>query len=138
MEIVYKPVEDGYITSGYGNRILNGKREFHPGIDIGSKQRTPFVYSPYAGTVHEAGYSESFGKRVWIRIESGMYMVIAHLITISPNIHKGMKIISGEYIGIMGNTGMSYGRHTHIELRSDPQTPGNSIDPIEITKTLQI
>lgn len=137
MEIkAYKPVDDGYITSGYGERILNGKKEFHPGIDIGSKQPSPFVYSPYAGIVQNAGYSESFGRRVWIKLESGLYMVLAHLEFINPNLKYKTEIIAGEYIGIMGNTGKSYGRHLHIEIRKDPYKPGNSIEPIEIIKTL--
>lgn len=128
------PVKNGYITSAYGPRILNNKQEFHPGIDIGSKEVKPAIYSPYDGVLAVSGFSPSFGNRVWIKLDKDVYLVLAHMESLSINLCVGMKILKGTQVGIMGNTGHSFGRHLHLEIRQDPFKPGNSINPLEISK----
>lgn len=132
-----KPVKDGYITSKYGDRILNGKKEFHPGIDIGSKEEFPIIYSAFKSKVSVCGWSDTFGWRVWTKIlegpHAGLSTVYAHMHKIDPNIKIGLELEEGSIIGIMGNTGHSFGKHLHFEIRPEPTKPGNSVDPIEVS-----
>lgn len=132
------PVIDGYITSKYGDRILNEKKEFHPGIDIGSAEEFPIVYSVFKSKVSVVGVSSTFGNRVWCTIlegpHKGLSVVYAHLHSIDKKIKVGLEIEPGEIIGIMGNTGHSFGKHLHFEIRPEPSKPGNSVNPIEVSK----
>lgn len=127
-----KPVYGGYITSGYGKRILDKVEEFHPGIDIGSKSSRPIVQAAYSGTVVKSGFSETFGNRVWVKMDFGYHAVYAHLESINPLIKEGNRIFEGDMIGIMGNTGKSKGRHLHFELRKEPVVGSESIKPVQI------
>lgn len=129
-----KPVKDGYITSKYGERILNGKKEFHPGIDIGSKSDNPIIYCAISGTVVASGWSDSFGWRVWVKIEPNLFSVYGHMKEIDSQIHNGMEIKEGNPIGIMGNTGHSFGRHLHYEHRTMPNVKGAHVEPKVISE----
>lgn len=138
-----KPIENGYITSGYGwrkNPFDTTKKQFHPGIDVSSKEVKPIVRTPLSGIVVECGFSKSFGNRVWIALDNelkGWYLVIAHLDSIDLHIRNGLQLKAGNIIGIMGNTGMSKAAHTHLEIRRNPYKPGNSREPVEIINTFK-
>jgi murein DD-endopeptidase MepM/ murein hydrolase activator NlpD len=135
-----KPIKDGYISSGYGWRtdpFNPGKKQFHPGIDVSCKEVKPLVCTPLAGVVVVTGFSETFGNRVWIKLDNGLFMVLAHLDSIDLHIRNGLQLKAGDIVGIMGNTGMSHGAHTHIEIRKSPYTPGNSREPTEIINTFK-
>lgn len=129
-----KPVIDGYITSKYGPRMLAGKEEFHPGLDIGSKSKKPEILAAYKGIIMAHGFSRTFGNRVWIKLSENIFNVYGHLDEINPEITTGEEIPEGFLIGIMGNTGKSLGRHLHFELRTSTDLSGKSIDPQEIYK----
>lgn len=137
---VVRPISDGYISSKFGTRKRKNKAgvlvtEFHPGIDISSKSVRPLVVTPLAGTVAVKGWSDTFGWRVWIKLESDMYMVLAHLKSIDNTVHVGQKLNPGDSIGIMGNTGLSDAPHLHLEIRPNPFKPGNAIEPTNIINT---
>lgn len=133
-----KPVANGYITSPYGARVLNGVKQFHPGIDIGCKQKDTLIQAAYSGVIYQAGYSKTFGNRVWVRNDNGLYAVYAHMKSINSRLKQGDKIEEGEIIGIMGNTGLSFGVHLHFELREKPFAGAKSIEPIEISKLYEL
>ena len=128
------PIEKGVITSGYGERILHGIKEFHPGIDIGvpGNPTNVKVVAAYPGRVVVIKYSYSFGNVVYVRRTDKMLCIYPHLAFFNPALKVGDQLNEGDYIGIMGNTGHSFGEHLHFEIRPD-FTPGNSIDPVEIT-----
>lgn len=131
------PVKGGYITSGYGNRVINGKIEFHPGIDIGSKSSKAIIQAAYPGIVSAAGWSDSFGNRVWVKYNENCFVVYAHMSEINKELKPGVKVFEKDYIGIMGNTGHSFGKHLHFELRTKPDMTGKSINPIEIINLIK-
>ena len=56
------------------------------------------------------------GNVLYLKHNTGMISVYGHLD--SFNVKKGQKVIKGEYIAKMGNTGMSTGEHLHYELHS--------------------
>lgn len=135
-----KPIKDGYISSGYGWRtdpFNPGKKQFHPGIDVSCKEVKPLVCTPLAGVVVVTGFSKTFGNRVWIKLDNGLFMVLAHLDSIELNIRVGLRLKPGDFVGIMGNTGLSKAPHCHIEIRANPYKPGNSLEPTEIINTFK-
>lgn len=126
-----QPIVSGYITSDYGYRVLNGKKEFHPGLDISSLQASAPVYCAIGGKIIAIGWSNpedkkaSFGLRVWVKVNESLYIVYGHLALIDSDLKKGMELHEGNQIGIMGSTGKSFGVHLHIEARSMANIQGS-------------
>jgi murein DD-endopeptidase MepM/ murein hydrolase activator NlpD len=103
------------ITSPYGWRILFGRPNFHPGIDIGCPIGTP-VYATNNGVVMEAGWNNG-GYGNWVRINNGhgLETIFGHLSKVL--VHAGETVAKGQEIGLSGDTGFSTGPHLHYEVR---------------------
>jgi murein DD-endopeptidase MepM/ murein hydrolase activator NlpD len=134
---IYKPVEFGIISSGYGNRIRNFKSEFHPGIDIivvGNPANVP-VYASKSGIISYINYDPlkggSFGRVIYIRLNDGFYSIYAHLDRISYDLRFNEDINSGDFLGFMGTSGISSAIHLHYEERKQ-MSMGNSRCPADI------
>lgn len=112
------PTNPGYmITSYYQWRInpVNGKREFHTGLDIaGTGYRSP-IYAANNGTVVTSGWSSGgWGNYVVINHNNGYYTMYAHM---DERIAQtGQTVAKGTQIGYMGTTGLSSGVHVHFEV----------------------
>lgn len=115
------------LTSAYGPRILDGKREHHPGYDmvgIGSYD----VLAVVGGEVMQSRIvtdrtnpTWQWGNYVCIRTDAGQYHYYCHLA--SRAVAKGQTVTSGTKLGVMGSTGNSKGAHLHFEVRAvDGQT----------------
>lgn len=112
------------ITSGYGYRTLNGKQQWHNGIDIGSNGlgKKAKICASAAGTVEAirtlTGESlppyRGYGKCVVIAHEDGLKTLYAHLDKVL--VKKGDKIVQGQWIGNMGETGEAFGVHLHFSI----------------------
>ncbi|WP_368502736.1 peptidoglycan DD-metalloendopeptidase family protein (plasmid) [Alkalihalophilus sp. As8PL] len=120
----------GTVTSTYGPRASFGGR-MHNGIDIGKNGRTTDVPIVAAadGTVTHANWSDSFGNLVIIqhnvdgkRIDT----LYAHMVTGSVRVRVGSKVNKGDIIGLMGNTGRSFGPHLHFEIHVGGYQPGGA------------
>ena len=109
------------LTSPYGNRVLNGINEFHPGYDlvgIGSID----VVAVEGGKVVQSRIVTDKTNRTWqwgeyicIKTDSGQYQYYCHL---SIRYAKyGQNVKAGDILGVMGNTGYSFGAHLHFEVR---------------------
>ena len=109
------------LTSGYGTRTLNGKTETHGGYDlvgVGSAEVTAAV----GGTVVQSrivtdknNATWQWGNYVCIRTDAGQYHYYCHLK--SRAVSKGQRVSAGDKLGVMGNTGYSFGAHLHFEVR---------------------
>lgn len=117
------------VTSTRGNRVLNGKTEFHKGIDLVGIDDTT-VYSISDGTVKTAYQADGAGNYVVVTMADGRRVYYMHLKKFL--VKNGAKIKKGDALGVMGNTGNSTGAHTHLELRP-AGTTSESLDICEFT-----
>lgn len=101
------------LTSPRGDRVLNGVKGYHHGIDLVGLEDTT-VYSIADGTVR-TGSDNSAGNYVCVTIADGRRIYYFHLK--SFKVKTGDSVKKGQAVGIMGNTGHSFGAHTHLELR---------------------
>ena len=119
------------------NRVTSGfrlsARPSHNGIDlVGDDDRT--VHAVAGGTVGFAGIvSKSAGGLTWqwgyyVRIDGndGRKYYYCHLAAGSLRVRAGQRVQAGTALGTMGNTGYSFGAHTHFEVRN---AYGTAIDP---------
>lgn len=112
------PTNPGYmITSYYQWRIspINGRREFHTGLDIaGTGYRSP-IYAADNGTVITAGWSNGgWGNYVIINHNNNYYTMYAHMDELIAK--PGQVVAKGTPIGYMGHTGYATGDHVHYEV----------------------
>lgn len=119
---------NGTISSGYGNRTLNGKNEFHRGIDIAMAKGTRLDANiggkvVASGDAKQNGMHGSYGNVVVIQDTNGMKHIYAHLDQAIAKL--GDTITAGMQIGTIGSTGNSTGNHLHYEINKN----GNPIDP---------
>lgn len=114
------------VTVG-NNGITKGYSSTHKGIDIGwhSVELDNQIKAHSEGTVvwvqtgqknnKNATGNKSYGNAIKIKHNNGMYTLYAHLKSVK--VKKGQNVVLQQIIGIMGNTGKSYGRHCHFEVR---------------------
>lgn len=120
----------GRLSSGFGGRSLGE----HFGVDIASGGTVPIVAAA-DGVVIRSYYSSSYGNAIFIAHSVGgqtYTTVYAHMR--SRSVGSGQTVSKGQQIGIMGNTGQSYGQHLHFELHRGPWNAGktNAINPVGI------
>lgn len=111
------PLEKSKIRSigKFGPRVdpVYGHRAMHKGMDFSGNIGTP-IYATGTGTVViPSGYS-GYGKQVMIDHGFGYKTRYAHLSKILAK--PGQKVVRGEQIAEMGNTGKSVGPHLHYEV----------------------
>ena len=118
----------GRITSPYGYRFspITGKKEFHPGIDIGLPQGSK-LYAIADGVVFRTDYNDrrGFGGQIIVHHPSlGVYAQYGHVseFKVGPN----ARVKAGELLGLSGGAkgttgaGASTGAHLHFEIRDTP------------------
>lgn len=117
------PIEKGNIkiTSKYGERILYGVPGFHSGLDIVGAS-SDNVVSVTNGTVlwsqmvtDRNNPSWEWGNYVAVMGEDGCTIYYCHLA--KRCVKQGDRVKAGDLIGVMGNTGYSFGKHLHFEVR---------------------
>lgn len=121
-------------TSGFGYRKdpVSGKRSMHNGTDLAAPLGTKIVASG-DGVVIFAGSNGGYGRLIKIRHSQGFISYYAHLHKI--NVKVGQKVLRGDKIGTMGNSGRSTGVHLHYEIRLGGK-PINAINYMKATKNV--
>jgi len=114
------------ITYGFGWR----PGEFHEGVDF-TPGAGAHIQAIADGTVRVAQNNyQGFGTAIVIdhivdgQLVSSLY---GHMQYDSFQVHVGDKVQVGEYIGRTGDTGRSFGAHTHLQIMINGVTP---IDPL--------
>jgi murein DD-endopeptidase MepM/ murein hydrolase activator NlpD len=109
-----RPAE-GWITSGFGYRKspFTGRREIHKGLDIANRIGTPII-APANGVVSFAGKKGTLGNVVILDHGHGLTTRYAH--TLKALKKMGERVMRGDIIAQIGNTGRSSGPHLHYEV----------------------
>jgi murein DD-endopeptidase MepM/ murein hydrolase activator NlpD len=117
---------DGTLSSPYGERIdpIDNSASFHEGVDIAAEEGS-FVKAVLDGTVSDSGTSSSYGKYIVIRHDDGLTTVYAHCRELF--VTKDQKVVQGDIIGSVGNTGNSTGAHLHLEIHRG----GKVLNPLD-------
>jgi len=113
------------ISSGFSMRIhpIYRINKFHYGMDFVAPVGTA-VYATADGVVTMA--SEYLGYGNYIKIDHGYEYETAYGHLNSIGVRKGQKVVRGQVIGTVGNTGISTGDHLHYEVIHR----GKAVNPI--------
>ncbi|MDR2562278.1 MAG: peptidoglycan DD-metalloendopeptidase family protein [Holophagales bacterium] len=117
----------GSITSRFGRRVdpfsrsTGGDDPFfahHSGIDISNGIGTP-IQATANGEVTYIGWLGNYGQTVTIRHTPDLETVYGHLHRVY--VRLGQKVVRGQQVGTMGETGRATGPHLHYEIRKKGQ-----------------
>ena len=127
--LVRKPIAEGDITSPFGMRyhpILHYAR-MHTGVDWAAPIGTP-IYAAGNGVVIKAGWDGGYGRRVEIQHANGYVTAYNHMSGFGRGIAEGSRVIQGQTVGYLGDSGLATGPHLHYEVIIN----GNFVDPMAI------
>ena len=151
---VVKEEADGIYPVSYENtwgaeRTYGGERT-HEGCDLMavSNERGKYkVCSMTDGVVKNIGWLEQGGWRIGIESDSGIYYYYAHLDSYEKAFEKGERVVAGQILGRMGDSG--YGKepgtkgnfavHLHVGIYvKDQSGTERAINPYWYLKQLEI
>lgn len=121
------------VTSAFGYRRLGTEMENHRGYDLVGVGSTDVcavvggVVATSAIVTDKNNLTWQWGNFVKVRGEDGRDYFYCHLA--SRAVKKGQTVKAGDKLGVMGNTGYSFGAHLHLEVREG----GKSISPESVT-----
>jgi murein DD-endopeptidase MepM/ murein hydrolase activator NlpD len=110
----------GIPTSTFGTRW----GALHGGIDIANAIGTP-ILAAADGVVIDAGPVAGYGMWVKLRHADGTVTLYGHVN--STEVTTGERVMAGDLIATMGNTGNSTGPHLHFEVQLNG---AERIDPV--------
>ena len=118
---------EGRFTGGFGARVdpINGKKGFHPGVDIAAPAGTP-IHAVREGKVVFAGPHGGYGNFIVVDHGDGVLTRYAHCQRI--DVQVGQEIQANSVIGAVGTTGHSTGPHLHFEVYQN----GEAVDPMKV------
>ncbi len=120
------PVEDGWISSLFGNRIdpFTGLRAFHAGVDFAARQGGN-VLSVASGIVSDVGDRMGYGLLVEVNHGNGYVTRYGH--NEASLVQVGDRVRKGQAIAHIGDSGRSTGPHVHFEVMIN----GKTVNPYE-------
>lgn len=113
----------------------------HTGVDIDAIMDTP-ILAAGAGTVISADWglyteapgnqADPYGQAVVLRHDFGyndqaLYTIYAHMSKITAVV--GQHVVTGDVLGLVGDTGATTGPHLHFEIRLGKNTFYNTFNP---------
>ncbi len=119
----------GNVSMEFGPNIhpITGQWYLHKGFDIAGYPGTPIVSSA-DGVVTVAAYDPGYGYQVVVRHKYGYSTRYPHMGEIS--VSKGQRVVQGETVGLMGQTGIATGTHLHFEVMMGDEV----VDPAPFLK----
>jgi len=140
---MYLPLENPFVVSEFGDylsdRNSTDPQYLHAGVDFHSKN--PTVFAPEKSLVYKISDCKKgeglggYGPRaVILQTTEDVFLLLAHLEKVSPNISEGQELQGGASIGEIGDTNKS---HLHFEVRTQPFPVGSerpwqiSLDPVK-------
>ncbi|KRF65097.1 peptidase M23 [Bacillus sp. Soil768D1] len=119
----------GYVSSTMGERW----NKQHAGIDIAASGTVPVVAAA-DGVVSRSYFSSSYGNVIFVTHSiSGQQWTTVYAHLSSRQASTGSVVAKGQQIGIMGNTGHSFGQHLHFELHKGAwnYSKSNAVNPLD-------
>lgn len=124
------PLEFSRVTSGFSNArfhpVLQTWRA-HRGVDYGAPTGTR-VRAVADGIVEHAGWQGGYGNLVVVKHQGSYSTAYGHLNGFGQGVRKGARVMQGETIGSVGQTGLASGPHLHYEFRVNSQP----VNPVSI------
>ena len=121
--ILNHPLPSGTVSSTFGSRW----GAMHYGVDLAASEGTPY-YAADAGVVLYAtnggGYNGGAGN--WVVIMHGNGIKTTYMHSSVTHVTPGDQVTRGQNIGAVGNTGNSFGAHSHFEV----EVNGKRVDPM--------
>ena len=117
------PVHDYQFTSDFGERW----GRLHAGVDLAKPEGTQY-HAAHAGVVKLASWNGGYGNCVIIDHGNGIETIYGHASKLLVKV--GQKVEAGQVLGLVGNTGYSFGAHLHFEVHVN----GKATDPVPFLK----
>lgn len=114
------------LVSGFGMRIhpIYKTLRMHEGVDFTAPTGTP-IYATGNGVIKSAVRS-SHGYGIMVEIDHGYGYQTRYAHMSALKVKKGQRIVRGEIIGLVGNTGTSTAPHLHYEVLRN----GRRVNPV--------
>lgn len=121
------PVEGARLSSVFGKRKhpIYGNVRMHTGIDYAAPKGTP-ITATAPGRVSFIGWRNGYGRVVEISHGASTMTRYAHLSAVPKTLKIGNRVLAGEVIGQVGETGTATAPNLHYEVRVN----GRPIDPL--------
>ena len=124
-------VSECKFTSGFGmrNHPIRKRKIMHEGHDFAPLENywNTKVYATADGIVKKSGSHPTYGNYVEIDHGDGVVTAYAHLRVIGWRVSKNKKVKRGQFLGYMGDSGLSKGVHLHYEIKKH----GKAVNPSE-------
>jgi murein DD-endopeptidase MepM/ murein hydrolase activator NlpD len=113
------PVRDYTFTSPFGSRW----GRLHAGVDLGRTEGTPY-YAAHGGVVTKSAWFGGYGYCIIVDHGNGVETIYGHSSKLIAR--EGQRVETGDVLGLVGNTGHSFGAHLHFEVHIN----GQPTDPV--------
>ena len=127
------PISNYSVSSDFGIRKhpVTGIPHFHTGVDLLTATNDDNVHPVKPGIIVMAEFHSTYGNTVVVRHTNGVESLYAHLSGITVKV--GDKVTMDDVIGRIGNTGVSTGKHLHLEIL----VGGYPVNPQKVIRTAQ-
>jgi murein DD-endopeptidase MepM/ murein hydrolase activator NlpD len=124
------PIEFSRVSSGFKlsrfHPILN-KWRAHKGVDYAAPLGTK-VKVTADGIIDFVGKQGGYGNMIIVKHQGRYTTVYGHLSRFANGLHRGQKVIQGDIIAYVGQTGLATGPHLHYEFKIN----GQQHDPLRV------
>ena len=129
----HMPITNYSVSSDFGIRKhpVTGIPHFHTGVDLLTATNDDNVHPVKPGIIVMADFHSTYGNTVVVRHTNGVESLYAHLSSIAVKV--GDKVAMDDVIGRIGNTGVSTGKHLHLEIL----VGGYPVNPQKVIRTAQ-
>jgi murein DD-endopeptidase MepM/ murein hydrolase activator NlpD len=127
------PISNYSVSSDFGIRKhpVTGVPHFHTGVDLLTATNDDNVHPVKPGIIVMAEFHSTYGNTVVVRHTNGVESLYAHLSAIAVKV--GDKVTMNDVVGRIGNTGVSTGKHLHLEIL----VGGYPVNPQKVIRTAQ-
>jgi len=129
LRTVAPPVEGATLSSVFGQRKhpIYGNMRMHTGVDYAVAAGTP-IAATASGRVSFIGWRSGYGRAIDIAHSSDTMTRYAHLSAVTEGLAIGSRVLAGDVIGQVGETGTATAPNLHYEVRID----GRPINPLAV------